>query len=330
MWYVSFHGGSPGINNIQVYHDSGKQHSNPDLLPTGSPNPVLSELRAFCVVGDLLYVVNGYKEYSQILTYLSDGNGGYTFSHVFASKTTLGAIFHPYDLTFDDEQNCYISSQDTNVVTGLKAANIPMEVAPYLKNNYKPSDNFLLGTRVASSIGNLPNNPTPYPPNVAPPQGLGVNFTDSSDSKIAHSVRGVLYYNNYLFVSDEPDNSVKIYNIHSGELYAQIKGSHLSAPVQLLMKDNILYIGSSGNDSVVTYDLGGGIPNGIVAPTTFIDGHVKHISGMDFGPDGNFYAAERKAGKIKMFPPDGSGKGETFIEGLPDNPEFIKYIPKSS
>ena len=329
MWYISFHGGSPGVNNIQVYHDSGEPHSSPDLLPSGGSNPQLSELRAFLIVGELLYVVNGYKDYSQVLIYVSDGNGGYTFKEIFASRDSMEAIFHPYDLTFDSEGNCFVSSQDSNVVSGLTGANTPMAVAPYLLDNYVPSANFMAGTRVGSSIGKLPKNPTPFPPNVPLAQGLAVKYTDSSDSKIANSVRGVLYYNDYLFVSDEPANSVKIYDIQSGELYGQIKGSNLISPVQLLLNEGILYIGSSGNDSVVTYDLNNGTPNSTVVPTTFIDGLVKHISGMSFGPQGNFYAAERKAQKIKMFPPDGSGDGQTFIKDLPDNPEFIMYVGKS-
>ena len=49
---------------------------------------------------------------------------------------------------------------------------------------------------------------------------------------------------------------------------------------------------------------------------------------MAFDAEGNFYAAERKAKRIKKFPPDGSGGGVEFISGLPDEPEFILYVPK--
>jgi hypothetical protein len=330
MWYISFHGGSDGVNNIQVYHNSGKPHSSPNILPVGGTNPELSELRAFYRVGELLYVVNGYKNYSQVLVYLSDGDGGYTFKEVFASKDKVEGIFHPYDLTFDTTGNCFVSSQDTNVVTGLKGVNDPMPIASYLEHKYPSTGNFLLGTQVASSVGALPDNPTPSPQDVPTPQGLDVNYTDDSDTKIAHSVRGVMCFNDYLFVADEPANEVKIYALATGELYGQIKGDNLVSPVQLLINDETLYIGSSGNDSVVTCDLRNGVSKGSVAPTTFIDGKVKHISGMAFDDDGNFYAAERKAQKIKMFPADGSGDGETVIDDLPDNPEFIMYVPKGS
>jgi hypothetical protein len=49
---------------------------------------------------------------------------------------------------------------------------------------------------------------------------------------------------------------------------------------------------------------------------------------MAFDAEGNFYAAERKRKRIMKFPPDGSGDGVEFIGGLPDEPEFILYVPK--
>ncbi len=209
MWYISFGGGPQGVNNILVYHDSGNLHSQSDLLPTGGSNPPLQELRGFVIAGTLLYVVNAYKCYSQILVYEADGNGDYRFEEIFASRDRVNSLLHSYDLTFDAQGNCYASSQG-------------------------------------------------------------------------------------------PNDAAK----------------------------GVLYIGSSGNDSVVSYDLAQGIPPGIVLLKTFIDGEVKHVSGMAFDAEGCFYAAERKAKKIKKFPPDGSGRGKDFITNLPDEPEFILYVPK--
>lgn len=331
MWYISFHGGSKGVNNILVYHDSGKKHSHPDLLPTGGSNPALQELRGFVTVGNLLYVVNAYKKYSQVLVYEADSNGNYSFKEIFASKDKIDSVLHPYDLTFDPQGYCYLSSQDTNVVTGLVGAESPQQVASYLQQQYPSPDKFLSGTIVASSIGALPNTPSPSPPDVPAPQGLQVCFTGNTDTTVSNSVRGVLLYDGSLYVSDEPANAVKVYDGKTGELSGQITGDNLSAPVQLLLSETtgVLYIGSTGNDSVLSYDLSQGAPSGTVAPTTFIDGEVKHISGMALDADGNFYAAERKAQKIKKFPPDGSGSGKDFITNLPDEPEFILYVPKS-
>jgi hypothetical protein len=328
MWYISFHGGSSGQNNIHVYDDHGHKASEPKLLPTGGSNPKLRELRGFALADGLLYVVNGYVEYSQILVYELNANGQYQFKDFFACKDTVNSILHPYDLTFDTQGHCYISSQDTNVVTGLQGPKTPLPVAAYLQQNYPPPPAFLAGTIVASSNGTLPGVLTP-PQNVLTPQGLDVTFSTDTPKKVTHSVRGVLFYAGYLYVADEPASAVKVYNCDTGELQDQIAGNNLSAPVQLLLNANMLYISSSGNNSVVSYDLTRGAPSGIVAPTTFIDGTVKSISGIAFDASGNFYAAERKAKKIKRFPPDGSGAGEDFIKALPDEPEFILYIPNS-
>ncbi len=143
MWYISFHGGPKGINNIRVYHDNGNQHSQPDLFPTGGSNP-LQELRGFVIVGNLFYVVNAYEKYSQILVYEADGNASYHFKDVFANGT-INSILHPYDLTFDTQGHCYVSNQDTNVVTGLQGAGSPLPVASYLQQHYSPPDNFYTG-----------------------------------------------------------------------------------------------------------------------------------------------------------------------------------------
>jgi hypothetical protein len=329
MWYISFHGGSKGINNIRVYHDNGDPHAQPDLLPTGG-FPALQELRGFVIAGNLLYVVNAYKKYSQILVYEADGKAGYHFKEVFADGT-INSILHPYDLTFDPQGHCYVSNQDTNVVTGLQAADNPLPVASYLQQHYSPSDNFLKGTIVASSKGALPGTPTAHPPDVSTPQGLEVGFTPNL-KKVNHSVRGVLFHNGYLYVADEPADAVKVYEVSTGKLYGQIAGDKLKRPVQLLLEANttVLYISSSGNHSVMSYDLSQGPPSEIVAPRMFINGEVKNISGMAFDADGCFYAAERIAKKIKKFPPDGRGSGEEFIKNLPDEPEFILYVPKKA
>ena len=93
-------------------------------------------------------------------------------------------------------------------------------------------------------------------------------------------------------------------------------------------QDRHLYLTSSGDDSVVRVDISNGIPKGTVAPETFIHKLLRNISGIAFDGSGNFYAAERKDKKVLVFPPDGSGNGKDFIKYLPDNPEFIKFVPK--
>ena len=332
MWCISFAGGPKGVNNIRAYHDSGHPHAHPDLLPTGRADPPLRELRSFAVSGSLLYVVNAWYRYSQLLVYAADADGGYRFQEIRASRRTVPALLHPYDLTLDGQGNCYVSSQDTNVVTGLDAAGNALAVAPFLQQHYGPPAAFLPGTTIASSVGALSATHTSHgvrPPDVPAPQGLEVHFSGPTHRRVDHSVRGVLFHDGFLYVADEPADTVKVYAAPTGELHGQIRGGHLVAPDQLLLDAaGVLYIGSSGSDRILCCDLARGAPAGIVAPTPFLHGEVKHVSGMAFGPDGCFYAAERKARRIKRFRPDGKGSGQDFIVDLPDEPEFIRHLPR--
>ena len=330
MWYISFAGGAGGVNNILVYHDSGRLHARPHLLPTGKDDPPLQEVRGFAVAGRLLYVVNAHESLSQILVYEGDAGDGYRFQKILASMAEVSSLLHPYDLAFDEQGNCYVSSQDTNVVTGLRAGGGILEVAAHLRQLYPPPHTFLVGTRVASSFGLLPGIQAPHPPDVGVPHGLDVGFEDHTRTRVAHSVRGVVCHGGHLYVADEPGDAVKVYEVENGRFCGQIAGDDLCAPVQLLVDERarVLYIGSSGNDRVVCYDLAQGAPAGTVPPRTFVHGKVKHVSGMAFDAEGNFYAAERKKKRIVKFPPDGSGDGVEFIGGLPDEPEFIRYVPK--
>lgn len=330
MWCISFAGGPRGVNNIRVYHDRGHPHAQPDLLPAGPSDPPLREVRGFVAAGSSLYVVDAYRRSSRILRYTADAGGGYRFAAVWAASRTIPALAHPYDLTFDAQGNGYVSCQDSNVVIGLDAGGVPLEVASDLRQAHPPPACFLPGTVVASSVGALGGVKLPpgsAPPDVPTPQGLAVHFAGRSRRRVDHSVRGVLLHAGLLYVADEPADAVKVYHAQTGELHGQIAGGRLVAPDQLLVDAaGVLYIGSSGSDRVLCCDLAGGPPAGTVAPRPFIHGGVKHVSGMAFGPDGYFYAAERKARRIKRFRPDGKGEGENFIVDLPDEPEFIRHV----
>ena len=332
MWLISFHGGEEGINNIHAHHDTGKPHDHPALLPTGHADPHLRELRAFRIVGTRLYVVRAYDKESAVLLYARTPDGRYVFDRVFASTHTAPALVHPYDIAVDGHGHLYVSSQDTNVVTGFDASGATLPIASNLATTHRaPGTGFAAGTIVSSSIGALPGA-AHRAPDVPRPQGLGVTFDDAHGRRVANSVRGVLCHAGHLYVADEPDNAVKVYVLATGALRARIAGPNLREPVQLLLKasDGRLYIGSKGNDSILTCPIADSAPVGTVEPRTFIDGKVKRVSGMAFDDTGRFYAAERVARRIKMFPPDGRGAGEDFITGLPDDPEFIHHVAKTA
>jgi hypothetical protein len=332
MWLISFHGGEEGTNNIHAYHDTGKPHDHPALLPTGHGDPDLRELRAFRIVGMRLYVVRAYNKESAVLRYARTPDGRYVFDRVFASTHTAPALVHPYDIAVNGHGHLYVSSQDTNVVMGFDASGATLPIASHLATTDRaPGAGFAAGTIVASYVGALPGT-AHRAPDVPRPQGLGVTFDDAHGRRVANSVRGVLCHEGHLYVADEPENAVKVYVLASGALRAQIAGPNLREPVQLLLNasDGRLYIGSKGNDSILTCPVAHSVPVGKVEPRTFIDGKVKHVSGMAFDDAGRFYAAERTARRIKMFPPDGRGAGDDFITGLPDDPEFIHHVPKTA
>lgn len=271
MFILGFHGGSgkSDLNNLHVYTDAGEPAAPDKLLAHTDGAPRLQELRGFAFRGKDLYVVNAYKDYSQLLRYQAGAGsrgGQYVFSEVLASAKTVNGILHPFDVAFDSTGNIYLSSQDTNVVTGLDPQGNPLPIAPFLLNAF-PGRQFLAGTQVASSVGGLPSSPTPVPPCVPKPQGLDVKCSGGKPGKVEHSVRGVVCVGPSLLVADEPADAVKVYSTATGQLQGQICGNDLTAPVHLLVQEDTLYI-SGGNDTIYTCPLPGGkAPTGIVTPT---------------------------------------------------------------
>jgi hypothetical protein len=327
MWLVSFHGGTKkhSINNVLAYDDGGNELG--PALEVDSSSPALRELRGLAIVGPLLVVVNGYRGDSQVLVYTRQGGWTYQYEYVYASRSSgVTAMLHPYDVTFDASGRCYVSNQDTNVVVGLGAPNTPLPPIPSLPKGVLP------GTVVASSIGALPDVPSPAPPNVPAPLGLCVTCVDKNDDKIdctkpgagvKHSVRGVQVYEDLLCVADEACDAVKVYDLGSGALKGEIVGGVLKSPVQLLLQGSTLYIG--GGSAVTCYDLSRSLSGSKVAPEPYKDG-LTEVSGIAFDSGGTFYAAERSAKTVLKFA-GGSSTGSPFIANLRDEPEFILYVP---
>ena len=58
-----------------------------------------------------------------------------------------------------------------------------------------------------------------------------------------------------------------------------------------------------------------------------IDGKLDAPSTLRRRPDdGDLYVAERKKQRVRRFSSNGKEKG-TFIDDLPDMPEFLVYVP---
>lgn len=346
MFYITFH---ETESNIWAYNHKGKRKTTKLLRQPTSPT-TLNELRGITFgPHGYLYVVNADRKFNQVLVYSGSGDSdeAYTFIGIYADQMVSTGIAHPFAMAFDSNSNGYVSSQDTNVVTGLEPPSSKPAQPPYRKAttlstaSFLKASGFLPGTLVASCYGAL-NGVSPPPPNVATPQGLDV---DPPKGPASHSVRGVTAIDNLLYVADEPGNAVKIYplvdvqingqSFVQGQLYKQITASNLHGPVHLLVNNGTLYITSSGG-CILAYDVKTG------AVTTFLSG-LKSPSGMAFDSDGNFFFADRAGQAIYECAYNGKkqkyGHPTVFIppydkkhapDGLPDQPEFLLYVKRSA
>src|SRR5271167_756840 len=123
MLLVTLHGGKPQTdpkkNNVHAYDKDGKSISSSVLGDSGEI--LLDELRGIYPVGKYLYVVNANDKQNSVLCY-KGSDTQYKFVGTFVSKQTCEGIEHPFDVAFDGAGHCYVSSQDTNIVTRLNVS----------------------------------------------------------------------------------------------------------------------------------------------------------------------------------------------------------------
>ena len=230
---------------------------------------------------------------------------------VFASNDSCDSILHPFDFAFDGLGYCYLSSQNTNVVTRLRVSDdgrigSPAPIAAALP----ASGTFLPGTFVASSNGNL-SIPATQP--VESPAGLAY----SSFGAQKRSVRGLAWAQDRLYVADLPAGTVKIYDAR-GDYLGQ--SNEVESPRQLVVHDGSLYV--SGGDHVMTARLPSSPDKFVLKAIRSVK--VKNSCGMTFGPNGHFFVASRTEKSIQKFDPD--FKPMQFNCDLPDDPEFLLHV----
>jgi len=311
MLFVTFHGGKPGKhplrNNVHAYDKDGKQLT-PSVLEE-CDGVVLDELRGIYLVGNFLYVANANKTQNSLLCY-QGSDTSYRFVGKFVSPESCKGILHPFDFTFDSAGRCYVSSQDTNIVTRLTVSadgktGTPAPVAPALpaRGNYLP------GTFVASSVGSLCDLPT-----TAVPSPMGLQYSAEGDKK--HSVRGVVWANNALYVVDQPAGRVKVYDV-AGKFLGQ--SNQVETPVHVVVHDGSLYV--TGANEVLTAKLSSPQGNFTLSPIREL--RIKNSGGMAFS-NGHFYLASRTENLILKF--DSAFHPVKFASGLPDNPEFLLHV----
>jgi hypothetical protein len=325
MWWISYRGeGKTGVENIGVFEDDGTPRKKHPLLLDPAPDAhPLNIARGFALVGDDLYIANAWRKDSHIVRYRRKGDT-FHFAAVVAATEHVAAMVHPFDVELGDDGRLYVSCQDTNTVVAiLPETRMPAPVAKHLRKRF-PDGNFLPGTLVASSQGRLPEVGDHAPTDVPAPQGLKVVLDEHG--KPRHSVRGIIVHRKHLYVADEASDGVKIFELKSGRLVARIRGKKQTKPVHLVLRGETLYIGAAGTGSILAYDIPAIVPHGVVKPRVVIDGKLKAPSGFAIGPDGDFYVAERLRRRVRRFSAKGKKKG-TFIDGLPDMPEFLVHIP---
>ena len=253
MLFVTLHGGKPEKdphkNNVQAYDKDGNRITSSVL--DEHENVILNELRGIYLVGKYLYVANANKTQNSVLCY-EGSRTHYRFVSWFASIQTCDGIVHPFDFTFDGLGHCYLSSQDTNVITRLIVSEEgkigrPAPVATALP----PFGKYLAGTFVASSNGNLSNPPTTPAANPA-----GLAYSDVEAKK--HSVRGVVWANGRLYVADQPAGAVKVYDI-AGKHLGQSAKLEDGAPIHLVVRNGVLYV--SGGNHVLAAKLPSSLDN---------------------------------------------------------------------
>jgi len=325
MWWISYRGESGhGVDNIGVFEDDGSPRKLHPLLLDSSPSAhPLHIARGFALLDDDLYIANAWRQDSHIARYHRHGDT-FRFEEVLAKTEQIAAMVHPFDVELGDDGRIYVSCQDTNTVVSLvPKTRKPAPVAAHLRKQY-PRGKFLPGTLVASSHGSLPEYGERTSLDVPSPLGLKVVL--DKRGKPRHSVRGIIVHRKHLYVADEAGDAVKVFNVRSGELMAHIAGKALKAPVHLILHGETLYIGASGTGSILALDLTSTPPSGKLKARLVIDGKLDAPSGFAVGPDGDLYVAERKKQRVQRFSSNGNKKG-TFIDGLPDMPEFLAYVP---
>ena len=107
-WWISFHGTSSGVPNIQTYATSGAPVSSALLTTGAAGEPALDELRGFLFAEGGVLVANASGDDSSILAFTPPSPAQWGFS--------LGAFItdnltHPFDLTAAFSGDIYVSNQ---------------------------------------------------------------------------------------------------------------------------------------------------------------------------------------------------------------------------
>ncbi|MEM7223839.1 MAG: hypothetical protein AAF495_12715 [Pseudomonadota bacterium] len=300
--YATFHGGSDKSdwNNIHAFTDQGATADpskvlDKDTLPDGVQ---LRELRAMTWGPDgNLYVVNAYKDYSQVLCF--HGALQENWRHGFGAVFTSVPGTHPFQCLFGPDGYLYVANQDTRDV----------------RRYYGPS-----------STGGTPGQPVESGDGVFL-DGFnavrGIAFNDRSNQ--------IFVADETAPDPDKAEGKIDIYDLGTGTSCGTVPDpdGHLHEPVHLVFHKGILTIGDSKNDNLLYYDPSAGESARVKVYVHKDEAQLDAPSGLLFAPDSLLYVASRKGQQINQFAPAADGHSATFEQvfvtstQLKDNPEFL-------
>ncbi|MGA3348391.1 MAG: hypothetical protein ABSC33_05160 [Candidatus Sulfotelmatobacter sp.] len=334
MLFVTFHGGKPSkdvkkpVTNVYAYNDSGGDPLETAVLQGADSYLKDAELRGLAFAYGHLYLANGRKDSNTILRFEGSGTK-YKLKEVFASyegSSGIDSILHPYSVIFDGSKYCYVSNQDTDVVTRLQVNDSKAKTgsAAPIPSGLPSTGTFWAGTFVACSLAQLPGLGTTTA--ISTPQGLAVDFAPNPDAdvgslKVQHSVRDMVLANSQLYVCDEAASLVKVYDMNGN--WKQSSNT-VKSPSHLLVYNSQLYVSSS--DAVMSADLSSNSLQ--FSAVSGIDENGP--SGMTFNSSGDkFFVADRKKNEVHSYDvssKSGFSNKKKIISNMPDNPEFVVYV----
>jgi hypothetical protein len=358
--YVSYSGEAGSkIENVGAFASDGTPLGL--VLSGGGP---YRELRGLAVDGSgRLYVADAYKKGSAVDVFSATINAdGYSrdFIDTLITPKSSKALLHPYGVAFDDD-DLFVSSQDTNVVSGYaisgkknpSAKSLP--VAAYLEKLH-PKGDYYGGTFVASAQPVTVGKKTPpaVDPNDGglsaegfdaataaqthgtPPDVPGDADAAPAKTQTRHSVRGIVFAGKRLYVADQAADRVGIYGHRNGTFHgwisvtqdASAKPDALDKPVGLALsrRDGRIYIGSPKNEAIFAYDPSAQKLQLVVSSASSGAGDaLKDLSGLSFTPDGTLLFGSRSQQQLYSCDTS-SGAVTPFGAKLDDVPECVLVV----
>src|ERR1035441_7580168 len=219
MLFVTFHETIPTIYGYDEHNLKNPPITNVLSQPASVQ---LSELRGMLLANGFLYVVNGGKRTSNILWY-----GPNQDSNVVTVLTSSS----PYSSSQPSNTSAYLAA----LLTALQNANSSLADAGFLDATFVPTA--IVGAEI-------PDQTTVDPlwGGLTPAFSSADDATKKQKQKVQNSVRGVVCYNNVLYVADEGGSAVRMYDPGTG---VPLGSTPVSGPVHLVQQNGVLYVTTS-------------------------------------------------------------------------------------